>query len=45
MVKEVILYIEGDTKQKGKGNAIALRQGFREFFQTLAEEIKMSRLS
>lgn len=42
MVKEVILYIEGDTKQQGKGNAITLRQGFREFFQPLAEEIKIS---
>ena len=41
MVKEVILYIEGDTKQKGKGNAITLRQGFREFFQPLAEDIKL----
>lgn len=41
MVKEVILYIEGDTKQKGKGNAITLRQGFREFFQPLAEDIKI----
>lgn len=41
MVKEVILYIEGDTKQKGKGNAITLRQGFREFFQPLAEEVKI----
>lgn len=33
MVKEVVIYIEGDTKQKGKGNAITLRQGFRSFFQ------------
>jgi hypothetical protein len=41
MVKEVILYIEGDTKQKGKGNAITLRQGFREFFQSLAEDVKV----
>ena len=41
MVKEVIIYIEGDTKQKGKGNAITLRQGFREFFKDLAEEIKV----
>jgi hypothetical protein len=41
MVKEVILYIEGDTKQKGKSNAITLRQGFREFFKNLAEEIKV----
>jgi hypothetical protein len=41
MVKEVIIYIEGDTKQKGKGNAITLRQGFREFFGGLAEDIKV----
>jgi hypothetical protein len=41
MVKEVILYIEGDTKQKGKGNTITLRQGFREFFQPLAEDIRV----
>lgn len=41
MVKEVIIYIEGDTKQKGKSNAITLRQGFREFFKGLAEEIKI----
>ncbi len=41
MPKEIILYIEGDTKQKGKGNAITLRQGFREFFQPLAEDIKV----
>ncbi len=41
MVKEVVIYIEGDTKQKGKGNAITLRQGFREFFKDLAEEIKI----
>ena len=32
-MKEVVIYIEGDTKQKGKGNAITLRQGFRSFFQ------------
>jgi hypothetical protein len=41
MVKEVIIYIEGDTKQKGKGNAITLRQGFREFFKDLGENIKV----
>lgn len=41
MVKEIIIYIEGDTKQKGKGNAITLRQGFREFFKELAEKIKI----
>lgn len=40
-MKEVIIYIEGDTKKKGNGNAITLRQGFREFFQPLAEEIKV----
>lgn len=40
-MKEVIIYIEGDTKQKGKSNAITLRQGFREFFKGLAEEIKV----
>lgn len=41
MVREVVIYIEGDTRQKGKGNAITLRQGFREFFKNLAEEIKV----
>lgn len=40
-MKEVVLYIEGDIKQKGKSNAITLRQGFREFFKGLAEEIKV----
>ena len=40
MVKEIILYVEGDTKKKGKGNAITLRQGFREFFQSLSDEVK-----
>ena len=41
MVKEIVIYIEGDTKQKGKGNAITLRQGFREFFKDLTEKIKI----
>jgi hypothetical protein len=41
MVKEILIYIEGDTKQKGKGNAITLRQGFSQFFKELAEEIKI----
>lgn len=41
MVKEVIIYIEGDTKQKGKNSAITLRQGFREFFKNLTEDIKV----
>lgn len=41
MVKEVLIYIEGDTKQKGKANAIPLRQGLRTFFQNLENEIKV----
>ncbi|MCW5959560.1 MAG: DUF4276 family protein [Pyrinomonadaceae bacterium] len=41
MVREVVIYIEGDTKRKGKSNAITLRQGFREFFKDLAGEIKI----
>lgn len=41
MVKEVFIYIEGDTKQKGKGNVITLRQGFSEFFKPLSESVKM----
>ena len=40
-MKEIILYIEGDTRQKGKGNAISLRQGFSEFFKPLADTIKI----
>jgi hypothetical protein len=38
MVKQVRLYIEGDTKKKGSGNFIPLRQGFNEFFSKWAEE-------
>ncbi len=41
MVKEVRLYIEGDTKQKGSGNSITLRQGFNEFFGKWAKEEKI----
>jgi hypothetical protein len=41
MVKEVVIYIEGDTKQKGKGNAITLRQGFSEFFKPLSKKTKI----
>jgi hypothetical protein len=40
MVKDVRLYIEGDTKQKGKGNSITLRQGFNEFFGKWAQKEK-----
>ncbi len=35
------LYIEGDTKQKGSGNSITLRQGFNEFFGKWAREEKV----
>lgn len=38
MVKEVRLYIEGDTKQKGSGNSITRRQGFNEFFGKWVKE-------
>jgi len=41
MVKEVIIYIEGDTKKKGNSGAITFRQGLREFFGGLAKEIKI----
>ncbi len=40
-MKEVRLYIEGDTKQKGSGNSITLRQGFNEFFGKWAKEEKI----
>lgn len=35
MVTEIRIYIEGDTKQKGKFNTIALREGFNHFFGEL----------
>lgn len=38
MVREIRLYIEGDTKQRGSGNSITLRQGFSEFFGKWARE-------
>jgi len=41
-VKDVRLYIEGDTKQKGSGNSITLRQGFNEFFGKWAQEEKIN---
>lgn len=42
MVKDIRLYIEGDTKQKGSGNSITLRQGFNEFFGKWAQEEKIN---
>jgi Domain of unknown function (DUF4276) len=41
VVKEVRLYIEGDTKQKGSGSSITLRQGFNEFFDKWAKEAEI----
>lgn len=41
MVKEIIFYIEGDTKRQGNSNAITFRQGLREFFGSLAKEINV----
>lgn len=35
MVEEIRIYIEGDTKQKGKFNTISLREGFNHFFLEL----------
>lgn len=40
MVKEIRIYIEGDTKQKGKNTDITLRQGFNYFFRALIDEAK-----
>jgi Domain of unknown function (DUF4276) len=40
MVKEIRLYIEGDTKQKGKFNTISLREGFNHFFSELINKAK-----
>ncbi|HSK71116.1 MAG TPA: DUF4276 family protein [Pyrinomonadaceae bacterium] len=40
MVKEILIYIEGDTK-KGNANAVTLRRGFSEFFKNLAGEINI----
>ena len=40
MVKEIRIYIEGDTKQKGKNTDITLRQGFNYFFRTLIDVAK-----
>ncbi len=38
MVREIRIYIEGDTKQKGKNTDITLRQGFNYFFRALIDE-------
>ncbi|CAN5725738.1 DUF4276 family protein [soil metagenome] len=40
MKKEIRIYIEGDTKNKGKNTDITLRQGFNAFFRELIEEAK-----
>lgn len=37
MVNEIRVYIEGDTKQKGKNADISLREGFHHFFGDLIE--------
>lgn len=42
MVKNIRLYIEGDTKQKGSGSSITLRQGFNEFFGKWAHQAKIN---
>lgn len=40
-MKQVRLYIEGDTKQRGIGNSITLRQGFNEFFGKWSDKEKV----
>jgi hypothetical protein len=40
MVEEIRIYIEGDTKQKGKNTDIALREGFHNFFGELIEKAR-----
>ncbi len=40
MVKEIRIYIEGDTKHKGKNTDITLRQGFNLFFRELVDKAK-----
>jgi len=40
MVKEIRIYIEGDTKHKGKNTDITLRQGFNYFFRELIDKAK-----
>ncbi|CAN5260383.1 DUF4276 family protein [soil metagenome] len=45
MVKEIRIYIEGDTKQKGKFNTISLREGFNHFFFELIEKAKAQNIA
>lgn len=40
MVKEIRIYIEGDTKQKGKNADIALREGFHNFLGELIDKAR-----
>lgn len=40
MPREIRIYIEGDTSQKGKNTDITLRQGFNHFFRELIDEAK-----
>lgn len=40
MVKEIQIYIEGDTSKKGKNSAISLTKGFHYFFNDLQEKAK-----
>jgi hypothetical protein len=40
MVKEIRIYIEGDTRQKGKNTDITLRQGFNHFFRELIDKAR-----
>ena len=41
---EIRLYIEGDTKQKGKNTDIALREGFHNFFTELIEKARVKNI-
>lgn len=45
MIKEIRIYIEGDTKQKGKFNTISLREGFNHFFLGLIEKAKAKNIT
>lgn len=45
MVKEIRIYIEGDTKQKGKFNTISLREGFYNFFGELIEKARAKNIA
>lgn len=45
MVKEIRIYIEGDTRQKGKNTDISLRQGFNSFFRDLIENARSSNIA